>query len=176
MGTSSGGLWNVKHFRRMMETNKLNNYLFKNILCSAFTAAILCSIVLCKQQNTRYNYETKRLNYKLHESAVYEYNNNHEILRPKRDVNGGFKNMKTINYCTWNAPLSTKYLTPYYEESREIKGCASSEKTTSGVIVHAIHLNTTARNILLTIEGKIFNYIFLIEIRSSYYFKDKYKK
>jgi hypothetical protein len=87
---------------------------------------------------------------------MYEYNNiNHKILRPKRDINGGFKNMKSVHYCTWNAPLNTKYLTPYYEENREIKGCASSEKTTSGVVVHAIHLNTTARNILLTIEGKI---------------------
>ena len=156
MGTSSGGFWNRSPLRRMMETKRLNNHLFKNVLFSVFTAAILCSIVLCKQQDTRYNYETKRLNYNLRDNAIYQYNNNnHKILRPKRDINGGFKNMKSVHYCTWNAPLNTKYLTPYYEENREIKGCASSEKTTSGVVVHAIHLNTTARNILLTIEGKI---------------------
>ena len=159
MGTSSGGLWNKMPLRGMMKTKKLNNHLFKNVLFSAFTAAILCSIVLCNQQDTRNSYETKRLNYKLRDNAIYEYNNNHKILRPKRDIKGGFKNMKTVHYCTWNAPLNTKYLTPYYEENREIRGCASSEKTTSGVIVHAIHLNTTARNILLTIEGNIYIYL-----------------
>ena len=158
MGTSSGGLWIQRPLGRMQAKNKFNNYLFKNMWLSAFTAAILCSIVICKHQDTRNIHETKRLNYKLRDSALYEYNRNHKILRPKRDVNSGFKNMKNIHYCTWNAPLNTKYLTPYYEENREIKGCASSEKTSSGVIVHAIHLNTTARNILLTIEG---NYLFI---------------
>ena len=95
MGTSSGGLWNERPLRgRKIETK--NIFIFKNVLFSAFTAAILCSIVLCKQHNTRYSYETKRLSYKLHDNAIYEYSNSHKILRPKRDIKGGFKNMKTI--------------------------------------------------------------------------------
>ena len=97
----------------------------------------------------------KRLNYKLNSNNLYQNNNNHKILRPKRDVSSsGWSNMKSMHYCTWNAPLNKKYFTAYYEENREIHGCTSSEQTPSGVLVHAIHLNTTNRNVLLTIEGK----------------------
>ena len=98
MGTSSGGLW-LQQPMRTGEMKKLKHFL-KHVLFSAFTAAIFCSMVLCKQ-HTRYNYETKRLNYKVHDN-IYDYNNNYKILRPKRDVSSGFKNMKSIHYCTWN--------------------------------------------------------------------------
>ena len=92
---------------------------------------------------------------KKYDDIVHRYNNNHKILRPKREINNGFKSMKSVNYCTWNAPLNTKYLTPYYEENREVRGCTSSEKTESGVVVHAISLDTSQKNVLLTVEGKI---------------------
>ena len=166
MGTSSGGQWKMWSLQRSEETKKLKYGFKNNLLLYVFTALILFSTVLCKQPKQQYNGETKRLPYKLREiNDMYEYinqNNNHKILRPKRDiVNNGFNHVKSINYCTWNAPLNTKFLTPYYEENREVHGCASSEKTSEGITVHAIHLNTTARNILLTVEGNRNFYIFI---------------
>ena len=164
MGTSSGGgQLKAGHLRLARETRKLEN-IFRNILISAFMTIILCSMVICKQTAVR-SYDTKRLSHHLRhiiyddnengDDIVHRYNNNHKILRPKREINNGFKSMKSINYCTWNAPLNTKYLTPYYEENREVRGCTSSEKTESGVVVHAISLDTLQKNVLLTVEGKI---------------------
>ena len=120
----------------------------------AFLALVFCTIVLCKQ-DTGYSQDTKRLNFQLNNNNLYQNNNEHKILRLKRDVrSSSLNNIKLDRYCTWNAPLNKKYFTAYYEENREILGCTSSEQTKSGVLVHAIHLNTTQRKILLTIEGK----------------------
>ena len=162
MGTSSGGgPFRAGHLRLAGETGKLES-IFRNILIGAFMTIILCSMVICKQTAVR-KYDTKRLSHHLrhiddydrkYDDIVHRYNNNHKILRPKREINNGFKSMKSINYCTWNAPLNTKYLTPYYEENREVRGCTSSEKTESGVVVHAISLDTSQKNVLLTVEGK----------------------
>ena len=163
MGTSSGGgPHKAGHLYLVGETRKLES-IFRNILISAFMTIILCSMVISKQTVAR-SYDTKRLSHHLrhiddydkkYDDIVHRYNNNHKILRPKREINNGFKSMKSVNYCTWNAPLNTKYLTPYYEENREVRGCTSSEKTESGVVVHAISLDTSQKNVLLTVEGKI---------------------
>ena len=163
MGTSSGGgPHKAGHLCLVGETTKLES-IFRNILISAFMTIILCSMVICKQTAVR-SYDTKRLSHHLRhiyddnengDDIMHRYNNNHKILRPKREINNGFKSMKSVNYCTWNAPLKTKYLTPYYEENREVRGCTSSEKTESGVVVHAISLDTSQKNVLLTVEGKL---------------------
>ena len=154
MGTTSGGLPHIP-YRMLLLTGKMMklNVLPKKMVLTAFLAVLFCTVVLCKH-DSRYIQDTKRLNYKLNNNNLYQ-NNNHKILRPKRDVSSsGWSNMKSMHYCTWNAPLNKKYFTAYYEENREIHGCTSTEQTQSGVLVHAIHLNTTNRNILLTIEGK----------------------
>ena len=157
MGTTSGGLSNQRYLtlHKMGKEIRKSKIIFKNVVLTSLLAIIFCSVVLCKQ-DSKHNYGTKRLNYRWHNRNLHENNNdNHKILRPKRDVtNGGWNNMKSMHYCTWNAPLNKKYFTAYYEENREIHGCTSSEQAQSGVLVHAIHLNTTNRNILLTIEGK----------------------
>ena len=138
------------------------NVVPKKMVLTALLAVVFCTVVLCKQ-DSRYIQDTKRLNFKLNNNDLYQNNNNHKILRPKRDVSSsGWSNMKSMHYCTWNAPLNKKYLTAYYEENREIHGCTSSEQTQSGVLVHAIHLNTTNRNVLLTIEGKRIFFLKLI--------------
>ena len=162
MGTSSGGgPHKAGHLCLVGETRKLES-IFRNILISAFMTIILCSMVISKQTVAR-SYDTKRLSHHLrhiddydkkYDDIVHRYNNNHKILRPKREISSGFKSMKSVNYCTWNAPLKTKYLTPYYEENRDVRGCTSSEKTESGVVVHAISLDTSQKNVLLTVEGK----------------------
>ena len=155
MGTTSGGLFNERYLTLPMGEMMKVKVVFKNIVLTTLLAVVFCTAVLCKQ-DTRHNYGTKRLNYMFHNNNLHENNNNnYKILRPKRDVNnGGWSNMKSTHYCTWNAPLNKKYFTAYYEENREIHGCTSSEQTQGGVLVHAIHLNTTNRNILLTIEGR----------------------
>ena len=149
MGTSSGGgPLKAGHLRLAGETRKLEN-IFRNILISAFMTIILCSMVICKQTAVR-SYNTKRLSHHLRhiyddnesgDDIVHRYNNNHKILRPKREISSGFKSMKSVNYCTWNAPLKTKYLTPYYEENREVRGCTSSEKNECRVGGDAIRLD-----------------------------------
>ena len=135
---------------KIMKLNKVP----KKVALTAILAVVFCTVVLCKQ-DSRYAQDTKRLNFRLNYNNLYQDYNNQKILRPKRDVSSsGWSNMKSMHYCTWNAPLNKKYFTAYYEENREIHGCTSSEQTPSGVLVHAIHLNTTNRNVLLTIEGK----------------------
>ena len=65
-----------------------------------------------------------------------------------------FNSLEAVHYCSFSTPLKTTYLTPYYEANRDIEGCASGEKTKSGVIVHVVQLNTTTSNVLLTVSGK----------------------
>ena len=145
MGMSSGGSW-----KRWPPWLKTFSYIYKNVFFSFFVITFVFSLVMSKQQSSNNYFEARRLSY---QSTLQEYNND-KMLRPKREISGAFNNVKSVPYCTWNAPLKTKYFTPYYEENREIGGCASTEKTSDGRIVHAIHLNTISKHILLTVEGK----------------------
>ena len=92
MGNDSGGGFWEQWPLRLGERKKLR-YIYRNVLFIAFMATILCSLVLCKPQSSN-NYETKRLK----SNRAFDEYNNHKILRPKRQVNGAFKNMKSIKF------------------------------------------------------------------------------
>ena len=145
MGTSSGGLLKTIYQRPFGQHVKLS-FIYRKLAINIFTLTLLCSLALCKQYSN--SYDSSQVSH--FESVI----NEHEKLRQKRDISGGFNSLETVHYCSFGAPLKTKYLIPYYEANRDVKGCASAEKTKHGIIVHVVQLNTTASNVLLTVSGK----------------------
>ena len=132
MGTSSGGLLNFIYQRPFGQHVKLS-FIYRKLAINICTLALLCSLVMCKQPSNSYDGNQ----FRHFDSGIDE----HERLRQKRDINGGFNSLETVHYCSFGAPLKTNYLIPYYEANRDVKGCASAEKTKHGIIVHVVQLS-----------------------------------
>ena len=72
-----------------------------------------------------------------------------------------------VNLCSGNSILRTKYFVPFYEKERPAEiACASKELTATSKInddleieagfeVHVVRVNTTERDVMLTVNGKI---------------------